>query len=127
MTREERHIAVLNRLLENMDVYDSIQPTTERKKAIKAAIKALENHDTFMKYAYSQGKHDALSQEPCSVLDEIQAEIYETFMTIDGGVHDKSALKCMEIIDKYKASEEIGERNMKMWEEIFKAESEDKK
>lgn len=63
MTREERHIEVLNRLLENMDVYDSIQPTTERKKAIKAAIKALKNHDTFMKYAYSQGKHDALSQE----------------------------------------------------------------
>jgi hypothetical protein len=42
MTNEERHIAVLNRMLENMDVYDSIQPTTERKKAIKAAIKALE-------------------------------------------------------------------------------------
>ena len=60
------------------------------------------------------------------VLDEIQADIYEHFMTIDGGVHDKSALKCMEIIDKYKASEEISERNMKRWEEIFKAESEDK-
>ena len=41
MTKEERHIAVLNRMLENMEVYDSIQPTTERKKAIKAAIKAL--------------------------------------------------------------------------------------
>ena len=41
MTREERHIAVLGRMLENMDVYDSIQPTTERKKAIKAAIQAL--------------------------------------------------------------------------------------
>ena len=64
----------------------------------------------------------ALSQEPCSVLEQIQADIYEHFMAIDGGVHDKSALKCMEIIDKYKASEEISERNMKMWEEIFKAE-----
>ena len=42
MTNKERHIAVLNRMLENMDVYDSIQPTTELKKAIKAAIKALE-------------------------------------------------------------------------------------
>ena len=60
-------------------------------------------------------------------IEQIRAEIYEHFMTIDGGVHDKSALKCMEIIDKYKASEEISERNMKMWEEIFKAESEDKK
>ena len=68
----------------------------------------------------------ALSQEPCSVLEQIQADIYEHFMAIDGGVHDKSALKCMEIIDKYKASEEISERNMKMWKEIFKAESEDK-
>jgi hypothetical protein len=36
------------------------------------------------------------------VLEKIQAEIYETFMTIDGGVHDKSALKCMEIIDHYR-------------------------
>ena len=62
-----------------------------------------------------------------NIIEQITAEIYEEFMTIDGGVHDKSALKCMEIIDKYKASEEISERNMKMWEEIFKAESEDKK
>ena len=76
--------------------------------------------DTFKKHGLIR------EQEPCSVLDEIQVDIYEHFMTIDGGVHDKSALKCMEIIDKYKASEEISERNMKMWEEIFKAESEDK-
>jgi len=34
-------------------------------EALDMAIKALENHDTFMKYAYSQGKQDALSQEPC--------------------------------------------------------------
>ena len=40
-----------------------------------------------------------------AVLDKIRAEIYETFMTIDGGVHDKSALKCMEIIDKYTKGE----------------------
>lgn len=46
MTREERHIAVLNRMLESMDVYDSIQPTTERKKAIKAAIQALSQEPT---------------------------------------------------------------------------------
>lgn len=37
-----------------------------------------------------------------NVLEQIQAEIYEEFMTIDGGVHDKSAIKCMEIIDKYR-------------------------
>ena len=40
------------------------------------------------------------------VLDEITAEIYEHFMTIDGNVHDKSAIKCMEIIDKYKGDKE---------------------
>lgn len=34
--------------------------------ALEMAIKALENHDTFMKYSYSLGKHDALSQEPCT-------------------------------------------------------------
>jgi hypothetical protein len=36
------------------------------------------------------------------VLEQIQAEIYEEFMTIDGGVHDESAKKCMQIIDKYR-------------------------
>ena len=40
------------------------------------------------------------------VLEQIIAEIYECFMTIDGGVHDKSAIKCMEIIDKYKGDKE---------------------
>lgn len=41
-----------------------------------------------------------VEQEP--ILDKITAEIYEHFMTIDGKVYDKSAIKCMEIIDKYK-------------------------
>ena len=36
------------------------------------------------------------------VLDKIRAEIYEEFMTIDGGVHDESAIKCMQIVDKYR-------------------------
>lgn len=37
-----------------------------------------------------------------NIIEQITAEIYEQFMTIDGGVHDASAIKCMEIIDKYK-------------------------
>lgn len=37
-----------------------------------------------------------------NIIEQITAEIYEHFMTIDGKVHDKSAIKCMEIIDKYK-------------------------
>ena len=41
-----------------------------------------------------------------AVLDEITAEIYDYFMTIDGKVYDKSAIKCMEIISKYKAESE---------------------
>lgn len=57
-----RHIAVLNRMLESMDVYDSIQPTTERKKAIKAAIKALDQ----------QPCEDVISRE--AVLDAIERE-----------------------------------------------------
>ena len=74
MTREERHIAVLNRMLENMDVYDSIQPTTERKKAIKAAIQALNSleevyakgyNDGFMQAEVNYENDKALSQEPC--------------------------------------------------------------
>ena len=40
------------------------------------------------------------------VLEQIRAEIYEHFMTIDGQVHDKSAIKCMEIIGKYKGDKE---------------------
>ena len=44
-------------------------------------------------------------------LEQIQADIYEEFMTIDGGVHDKSAIKCMEIIDKYIKEQTNDERN----------------
>lgn len=48
-----------------------------------------------------------VEQEPkTDVLDKIIAEIYEEFMTVDGGVYDKSAKKCMQIIDKYKAESE---------------------
>ena len=63
MTNEERHIAVLNRLLENMNVFDSIQPTEERKKAIKAAIQALSQQSRFSqeKSRFSQ----EVSQQPC--------------------------------------------------------------
>lgn len=38
--------------------------------------------------------------EKATPLDKIRSEIYEEFMTIDGGVHDESAIKCMQIIDK---------------------------
>lgn len=41
-----------------------------------------------------------------NIIEQITAEIYEHFMTIDGGVHDKSAIKCMEIIGKYKGDKE---------------------
>ena len=54
-------------------------------------------------YAALEMAMQALDNE--NVLEQIQAEIYETFMSIDGGVHDKSALKCMEIIDKYTKGE----------------------
>jgi hypothetical protein len=54
-------------------------------EALKMAIKALENHDTFMKYAYSQGKQDALSQEPCN--DAIdRAEAMTEIMMFAGNV-----------------------------------------
>lgn len=45
---------------------------------------------------------DDMEKHYKDVLDKIRAEIYEHFMTIDGGVHDKSAIKCMELIDKYR-------------------------
>ena len=66
MTNEERYIAVLNRLLESMNVYDSVQPTTERKKAIKAAIQAL-------------------SQEPCERFEwGIDGNVYKITKAKDG-------------------------------------------
>lgn len=43
-------------------------------------------------------------EERDELLDKIKAEIYEEFMTINGGVQDKSAKKCMQIIDKYRES-----------------------
>lgn len=46
-------------------VIDALSGECERlHKENEELKKALENHDTFMKYAYSQGKQDALSQEP---------------------------------------------------------------
>lgn len=56
MTREEA-IEKLELMRQKVD--------EETYRALILAIKALENHDTFMKYAYSQGKQDALSKEPC--------------------------------------------------------------
>lgn len=46
------------------------------------------------------------SEKRCEKLEQafekMRAEIYEEFMTIDGEVHDESAIKCMQIIDKYR-------------------------
>lgn len=77
MTREERHIAVLNRMLENMDVYDSIQPTTKRKKAIKAAIKALSQEpcdNATLKDIFCMGC-EYREQEPCDDTVSIRKDI----------------------------------------------------
>jgi len=63
MTREEA-IKELKESLETLREYD-IAHSSRLKQALEMAIKALENHDTFMKYAYSQGKQDALEQQPC--------------------------------------------------------------
>ena len=74
----------------------------QARKLIYAVIEANKNkfNDDTLE-ALEMGR-TALEQPTMDVLEQIQAEIYETFMTIDGGVHDKSALKCMEIIDKYR-------------------------
>ena len=99
MTREERHIAVLIRLLENMDVYDSVQPTEERKKAIKAAISALEQEPC----------EDAISRE---TIEDIKEEIYkertnisfnlseEKSKWVNSGIYD-GLVWAEEIIDKH--------------------------
>lgn len=67
MTREERKkaIEVLGDMKVKIDIPKAAKTQNDRNWALDVAIKALENHDTFMKYSYSMGKHDALSQEPC--------------------------------------------------------------
>ena len=66
MTREEA-IEILNEIKEFLkeEVFDSCEE--DDIEALNMAIRALENHDTFMKYSYSLGKHDALLQEPTEI------------------------------------------------------------
>ncbi len=78
MTREERHIAVLNRMLENMNVFDSIKPTEERKRAIKEAIEALEqepyydaiSYDAVIKVVDAHTNEDGALDDDISVILE---------------------------------------------------------
>lgn len=65
MSREEaiNILKVLASFQGGMDYLE--QHSVSVQDACNMAIRALENHDTFMKYSYSLGKHDALSQEPC--------------------------------------------------------------
>ena len=62
------------------------------------------------------------------VLDKIRAEIFNACSdNYHMPVYKLSCDEIFEIIDKYKAeSEEISDTNLKMWEGIFKAESEEK-
>jgi Zn finger protein HypA/HybF involved in hydrogenase expression len=83
MTREE---AIANLKMIRVAFVDP--GTKERRKLVDdtfdMAIQALENHDTFMKYVYSQGKHDALSQEPTvTSTDEPMTMVYPTIVCDD--------------------------------------------
>ena len=77
------------------------------RREIESLDYYLQNHTN----DYSEESHTAIMMaidalNNADVLEQIRAEIYEHFMTIDGGVHDKSAIKCMEIIGKYKGVKE---------------------
>ena len=62
-----------------------------------------ENNEELIKHLMADVVTPIVVSTPTvDVLEQIKAEIYEHFMTIDGGVHDESAKKCMQIIDKYK-------------------------
>lgn len=66
-------------------VIDALSGECERlHKENEELKKALENHDTFMKYAYSQGKHDALSQEPCNGTMNIDTLIDKVWAKMEG-------------------------------------------
>lgn len=77
------------------------------RREIESLDYYLQNHTD----DYSEESHTAMMMaidalNNADVLEQITAEIYEEFMTIDGGVHDASAIKCMEIIGKYKGDKE---------------------
>lgn len=46
-------------------------------------------------------------EEQDELLDKIIAEIYENYMSIDGKLYDKTALKCIKIIKKYKVRKKV--------------------
>lgn len=69
--------------------------TAEEKKRI---------YDDGYNIGYKQALFDNVDKPDKPIEDmltSIKAEIYEEFATIDAGVQDKSAIKCMQIIDKH--------------------------
>ena len=116
MTNEERHIAVLNRMLENMDVYDSIQPTTERKKAIKAAIKALEQQPCddaisriLTRMWNCRGKHTT-SIDKVKMEQIIRDELSVTQKSSEDMpcITPEEMQKCKDIVKKYTPKQKTG-------------------
>lgn len=76
-----------------------MKPMTYKELGEKVAEQAL---DDYLINGKTMREWINILSDNMSVLEQIQAEIYEEFMTIDGGVHDESAIKCMQIIDKYR-------------------------
>lgn len=70
MTREEAK----NILAEHIKLMEQENEPSLKEDidALKMAIQALKNHDTYMKYSYEQGKQDALSQEPTSEMVHVE-------------------------------------------------------
>lgn len=62
--------------------------------ALEMAIRILENHDTFMKYAYSYGKAEALSQEPCTDAVSRQAVLEKQYR-----IDDSATLSTRDVVN----------------------------
>jgi hypothetical protein len=94
MTREEAKT-----ILKNAAWLGTHEDRDKVEQAVEMAIQALENHDTFMKYAYSQGKHDALSQEPTvTSTDEPITIIYPTIVCDDAISRDMALEKMADYV-----------------------------
>lgn len=99
MTREEAIIYAKNELAAATERAEKIgyKGKTKYIEVLEMAIKTLENHDTFMRHSYEQGKQDAVNE----VLDKIRDEIASL------PTNNISRRYAFEVIDQYRIIEII--------------------
>ena len=100
MTREEAIIYAKNELAAATERAEKIgyKGKTKYIEVLEMSVKTLENHDTFMRHSYEQGKQDTVNE----VLDKISKDIKKTIDDCDSVYYTSALHKALEIIDKYR-------------------------